>query len=244
MRKTAALIIPISLLWAFPLMPARARVQNSQGPETQKQPKYEMTTYQLCLLVATSKWNMADFQRLRGAHMGHLKSLLSESGKGLIAGPFSDDGKYRGVVVLEAESVEAARSLAEQDPLVKEGLVTVESHPWFAAKGIMKKATGLEGMPVYYFGLLVRGPSWTPGNSPELQALQAQHMAHIQKTAEAGKLVIAGPLGDSGPIRGILVYKVASLDEAKALAEADPTVKAGRLSVELHPWNVPKGSLP
>ena len=243
MRKTTALIIPIYLVWAFPLLPTRARGQDSQR-ETQKQHKYEMTTYQLCLLVSTSKWNLADFQRLRDAHTVHLKALLSESGKGLIAGPFSDGGKYRGVVVLDAESIEAARSLAEQDPLVKEGLVTVEAHPWFAAKGIMKKSTVLEEMPVYYFGLLVRGPSWTPGTSPELQALQTQHMAHMQKTAEAGKLVIAGPLSDSGNIRGILVYKVASLEEAKALAEADPAVKAGRFSVEVHPWSVPRASLP
>ena len=51
-----------------------------------------------------------------------------------------------------------------------------------------------------------------------------------------GILLIAGPMGDNGELRGIVVLKVNSMEEAKALVEADPAVKAGRLRVELHPW--------
>jgi hypothetical protein len=40
------------------------------------------------------------------------------------------------------------------------------------------------------------------------------------------KLVVAGPFGDNGELRGIFVFKVASLDEAKVLAETDPAVRA------------------
>ncbi|HEV8260544.1 MAG TPA: YciI family protein [Burkholderiales bacterium] len=230
----------ITALWVFPLRFGIAQ----EPPSSQSTKQYEMTTYQLCLMLATSKWNMPDFERLHEGHVAHLKSLLGESGRALIAGPFLDEGKYRGALVLDAGSLDAARVLAEQDPIVKEGLVTLEVHPWYAAKGIMKKSTALDSMPTYQFGMLLRGPSWAPGESPELKALQEQHMAHIRKTAESGKLVIAGPLGDGGNMRGILVYKVATLEEARALAEADPAVKAGRLKVELHPWMVPRGSLP
>jgi uncharacterized protein YciI len=58
------------------------------------------------------------------------------------------------------------------------------------------------------------------------------------------KLVVAGPFGDDGNLRGIFVFKVASLDEAKALAETDPAVIAGRLAIDMHPWLVPEGILP
>jgi uncharacterized protein YciI len=97
-------------------------------------------------------------------------------------------------------------------------------------------------MTHYTLGLLVKGPKWTAEETPELQRLQEAHLAHIGEMVRSGALLAAGPLLDNGTIRGILIFKVA-VDEAKALAEADPAVKAGRLVVELHPWLAPKGVL-
>ena len=54
--------------------------------------------------------------------------------------------------------------------------------------------------------------------------------------AEEGKLVIAGPFMDNGELRGIYVFNVSTLEEAKKLTETDPSVQAGRLVLELHPW--------
>jgi uncharacterized protein YciI len=58
------------------------------------------------------------------------------------------------------------------------------------------------------------------------------------------KLVAAGPFGDDGQLRGIFVFRVASLDEAKALTASDPAVQAGRLAMDIHQWMVPDGVLP
>ena len=69
-------------------------------------------------------------------------------------------------------------------------------------------------------------------------------MDNINRLAETKKLVVAGPFGDNGTLRGIFVFKVASLAEAQALAETDPAVKAGRLALDIHPWLVPEGILP
>jgi uncharacterized protein len=58
-----------------------------------------------------------------------------------------------------------------------------------------------------------------------------------------GKLPVAGPFADDGPARGVVVYRVKDVAEAKALAAQDPAVKAGRLVLEAYPWMTFKGIL-
>jgi uncharacterized protein len=91
-------------------------------------------------------------------------------------------------------------------------------------------------MTTYQVAFLRKGPAWTPGSTPELEKLQAAHLAHIGKMAESGKLIIAGPFSDGGELRGMFIFRVDTLEEARALAEQDPAVKAGRLVLEWHPW--------
>jgi len=98
-------------------------------------------------------------------------------------------------------------------------------------------------MTTYQVAFLRRGPAWTPASTPELNKLQADHLAHIGKMAETGKLIIAGPFSDGGDLRGMFIFRVETLEEAKALAEQDPTVKAGRLVLEWHPWFAAKNIL-
>ncbi len=102
----------------------------------------------------------------------------------------------------------------------------------------------LPNMTVYFLRLLKRGPLWTPEVTPEIERLQAAHLAYGQKLLEAGKLILNGPLLDNGDLRGVSIMRVGSLEEARALAEADPSVQAGRLIAEVHPWMVQKGVLP
>jgi uncharacterized protein YciI len=103
-------------------------------------------------------------------------------------------------------------------------------------------------MAVYYVYLLKKGPSWSPDSTPEVDALQTQHLANLRRLGEEGKLVLNGPLLDafqlSGEIRGIGVLKASSLAEAQEWIGTDPMVKAGRLIFELHTWMVGKGILP
>lgn len=68
----------------------------------------------------------------RPVHVAHL-NRLNEEGKLAFAGPFLDaDGKPNGsLVVVKADSIEAARELAEADPYAKAGLfATVDVKPW------------------------------------------------------------------------------------------------------------------
>jgi len=99
-------------------------------------------------------------------------------------------------------------------------------------------------MQVCYLRLLKRGPLWTPEETPELERLQVAHVAYGQKLLETGKLFLNGPLLDNGDLRGVGIFRVNSLEEAQALSDADPSVQAGRLVSELHPWMIHKGVLP
>ncbi len=93
-----------------------------------------------------------------------------------------------------------------------------------------------------------KGPTWSPEETPEIDALQEAHLANLRSLANLGKLVINGPLLDSfatsGEIRGVGALKAASLVEAQELISTDPMVKAGRLIFELHAWLVDKNILP
>ncbi len=104
-----------------------------------------------------------------------------------------------------------------------------------AAEGPDVGPGGFE-MTTYYVGFLYRGAKWTPEETAETRRLQEEHMTNIQKMAAAGRLVIAGPFVDNGDLRGLYIFRVSSAEEAKALVESDPAVKAGRLRFELHPW--------
>jgi uncharacterized protein YciI len=81
-------------------------------------------------------------------------------------------------------------------------------------------------------------------DTPERSAIQAGHMANIRAMWQARKLIIAGPIGDDGDLRGIFIFRVPRLEDAQALVASDPAVKAGRLVGEIHPWWIEKGTLP
>ena len=104
-----------------------------------------------------------------------------------------------------------------------------------AAHAAREDVAGFE-MATYQVAFLRRGPAWTPGETPELQKLQEAHMAHIRAMGESGKLLVAGPFSDGGDLRGMFIFRLDTLEEARALAEQDPAVKAGRLALEWHPW--------
>jgi uncharacterized protein YciI len=208
--------------------------------------QWKMTTFYLCLLVDGSNRNnpKGDVAEIQAAHFAHLKALMA-NGKGVIAGPIAgSEGRLRGILVLRAASLEEARAVALADPAAKAGLFNIEILPWYAADEIMKPVFNPADLTTYYFGFLKKGAAWTPEQTAATKQLQAEHMAHLEASGKTGKLVIAGPISDGGDIRGILVYKTASIGEAKAIAAADPAVKAGRLKVEMHTWLVSKGALP
>jgi uncharacterized protein YciI len=89
--------------------------------------------------------------------------------------------------------------------------------------------------------LLILRPD-APQLDKEAEAvLQDAHMAHLAELHASGTLLAAGPLSDEH-YRGLSILNV-GVDEARALKEQDPAVKAGRYSVHVMPWMLPAGAV-
>ena len=227
-----------------------ARAQEKTDMRT---PPPGMAEYAMVLLTRGPNWtaeSTPETERLQAAHMAHLRET-ARAGKRVLGGPFLDMARVRGVSVYTT-SVEEARALAEADPAVVAGRLAVEVYPWWGAAGLganyaaMVEKTSPDKLPMteYQFAFLTRGPSWSPDVTDEIRKLQEGHLANINRLAREGKLVAAGPFVDGGTLRGVFVFKVGSVEEAKALAQTDPAVKAGRLSLEFHRWMVAEGLIP
>jgi uncharacterized protein YciI len=107
----------------------------------------------------------------------------------------------------------------------------------FAQKNVMKE----NELKPYYVVLLKKGPHRDQDSVSSAQ-IQKAHLEYISKLAESGKLNIAGPFLDEGPLRGIFIFDSNSENEVKDLVTKDPAVHAGRLEFEIHPWMTQKGS--
>jgi uncharacterized protein YciI len=94
--------------------------------------------------------------------------------------------------------------------------------------------------------VLLRRPADAPDYDEEtLDCIQAEHLAYLGSLRDAGHVVANGPvLEQPDPsLRGLVLFCVGSLDEARRLAEQDPAVRARRLAVEVMTWWCPAGDL-
>jgi uncharacterized protein YciI len=92
------------------------------------------------------------------------------------------------------------------------------------------------GMKQYVFCILKTGSNIT-ATPEEKSNLFKGHMANINRLAKEGKLVVAGPfMKNDKNYRGLYIFNVNTIEEAKALVATDPAVKANLLEAELTPW--------
>ncbi len=93
------------------------------------------------------------------------------------------------------------------------------------------------------FYAVISKPSPTP---EKLKALLPEHLEYMIGLEKRGLLFASGPLADgAGPPTGagLTILRTASLEEARALAEADPFVKNGLRTFELKEWTIMEGTL-
>ena len=93
------------------------------------------------------------------------------------------------------------------------------------------------GMKTYVLVILKTGPKDGDFKGKERDDIFAGHMSNIGKLADEKKLSVAGPFhkNDKG-YRGLYIFNVTTLEEAKTIVETDPAVKAGILIPDMTLW--------
>lgn len=111
--------------------------------------------------------------------------------------------------------------------------------PQLAYNDTLAKRLGADeyGMKRYVMAFLKRGKKQIKDSTARAE-LQKKHLQNIDRLAEEGKLIVAGPFlaNKDKEIRGIFVFNVESVEEAEKLTMTDPAIQAGTLEMELHAW--------
>jgi uncharacterized protein YciI len=91
-----------------------------------------MKPYYLDILVTkdSPEASIPDAERMAWMqkHLAYIRSQ-AEAGKFVLVGPVTEEGRIRGIAVIKTDSLEEARRIAANDPLVQAGLLSVEVHP-------------------------------------------------------------------------------------------------------------------
>jgi uncharacterized protein YciI len=73
---------------------------------------------------------------LQKAHIANI-NRLAETKKLVVAGPFGDDGVFRGIFVFRVASLKEAEDLCASDPMIKIGRLAVDLYPWQVPDGVI-----------------------------------------------------------------------------------------------------------
>jgi len=78
---------------------------------------------------------VADIQK---RHLEHLDKM-AHSGDLNIAGPFLDNGDWRGLLIFNSDDIQKVKTMIEADPAVSSGRLSYEIHPWMSQQGAALK---------------------------------------------------------------------------------------------------------
>ena len=95
-------------------------------------------------------------------------------------------------------------------------------------------ATPAASAPRGVFALVFRtGAAWDQAKAPHEQAFFADHSKNLRDLRAEGRLLLGGRFSDMG----LVLVQAASLDEARALVDRDPSVRNGTFRAEVHPFS-------
>jgi len=91
------------------------------------------------------------------------------------------------------------------------------------------------GMRGYVLVVLKTGPTPMPAGK-ERDEMFKGHFANINRLASEGKLALAGPFDGVNGWRGLFIFAVSDIEEAKRLTATDPVISSGEMVAEYHKY--------
>jgi len=98
---------------------------------------YGMSQYVMAFLLTGDSVNIDSARRadLSRGHMANIRRM-AENGDLVLAGPFLDGGKLRGIYIFDVKTIEEAEALTNTDPAVEAGVFKFEMHPWYGSAAL------------------------------------------------------------------------------------------------------------
>jgi uncharacterized protein YciI len=99
---------------------------------------YGMKTY-MFVILKTGPVQVTDKAKRDSLFAGHLKNIqrLANIGKLAVAGPMqTNDKNYRGILILNVNTIEEARKLLATDPTIEAKLLEAEIYGWYGSAAL------------------------------------------------------------------------------------------------------------
>lgn len=74
--------------------------------------------------------------KIQEGHLNNITRLFNEK-KMVMAGPFLDEGIYKGIFLFDIATEDEVKQLLQTDPAVKSGRLDYEIHPWYGPGNIV-----------------------------------------------------------------------------------------------------------
>ena len=133
---TAALSLVVAPALAQSSAPAKPASEAAPASPAAPSLPAGMKQYWFVMLKKGAKRDQSpeEARQLQAGHMANMQAYAT-TGKLQIAGPFMDDGDWRGIFILDVPDRAAAEAMCDDDPAVKAGRLQCEIHPWLGLAG-------------------------------------------------------------------------------------------------------------
>ena len=124
--------ILVALIFLCPILVLAQK--EASNPRIVKMDNIDLKQYYFVMLTRGPErkkvTDTAIINKMQAGHLANIKRLAAE-GKILVAGPFDDDGNWRGIFIFDCDSKEETEKLLATDPMIKAGWLAYEIHPWW-----------------------------------------------------------------------------------------------------------------